>query len=163
MLHIVRPDGAVIKIQNLTDQVYSMEDEEGWQHHWSVSEGRRIAEARGDLFTVSLSELGVTVERIRRQYDGMDEAYALTTDLTEPLLFVPFGEKCQLIDGWHRIMKAALLGVDVMLAYVLTQEEADSILVCKLPPGKGVDWGQKAKHPAPPPPQRAQTKRRKRR
>jgi hypothetical protein len=163
MLHIMRPDGAVIQIQNLTDQVYSMEDEEGWQWHWNVAEGRRIAEAHGEVFTVSLSELGVTVERIRHQYDDMDEQYALTTDLSEPLLFVPFREKCQLIDGWNRMFKAAFFGVDVLLAYFLTQEEADSILVLKLPPGQGVDWGQKAKRPSPTPPGRSQTKRRKRR
>jgi hypothetical protein len=33
MLHIVRPDGAVLTIRNLTDQVYSMEAEDGWQFH----------------------------------------------------------------------------------------------------------------------------------
>src|SRR5690349_13797913 len=120
MLHIRRPDGAVISIQNLTDQVYSMEDNEGWQWHWNVAEGWRIAEARGEIFTVSLLELGVNVERIRRQYDDMDEAYALTTDLSKPLLFVPFREKCQLIDGWHRLFKAAFFGVDELLAFFLT-------------------------------------------
>lgn len=68
------------------------------------------------------------------------------------------------MDGWHRLLKAALLGVDVLLAYILTQEEADSILVLKLPPGKGVDWGQKSKHASPSPsPQRSRPKRRKRR
>lgn len=161
MLHIMRPDGAVLTIRSLTDQVYSMEDEEGRQWHWSVAEGRRLAEARGELFTVSLAQMGVTREFIRRQYEGLDEAYALTTDLTEPLLFVPFRNKCQLIDGWHRMMKAALLGVDVLLAYFLTEEEADACLVCTLPPGQGVDWGQK-RLPASPPPQ-PETGKRKRR
>jgi hypothetical protein len=150
MLHIVRSDGAVLKIRSLSDQVYSMEDEAGWQWHWSVSEGRRLAEARGELCTVSLAEMGVNVDFIRRQYDGLDEAYALTTDLSRPLLFVPFRDKCRLIDGWHRLFKAAFLDVDVLPAYFLTQEEADAILVCKLPPGQGVDWGQK-RAPAPPP------------
>lgn len=93
MLHIVRPDGAVLTIRNLTDQVYSMEDDEGAQWHWNVAEGRRIAEACGELCTVSLQELGVTVERIRKQYDGMDESYALAmTCLSHSSLF-PLGRR----------------------------------------------------------------------
>jgi hypothetical protein len=143
MLHIVRPDGSLLRIRSLTDQVYSLEDEQGWQHHWSVSEAKRLAEARAELFTVSLSEMGVTPERIRERYDGLDEKYAMTTDLTRPLIFVPFKGKDQLIDGHHRLFKAAVLGADALLAYFLTQEEADACLVCKLPPGKGIDWGQK--------------------
>jgi hypothetical protein len=151
MLHIVRPDGAVIPIRSLTDQVYSLQDEAGYQWHWSVSEARRLAEARGELFLVSLEEMGVTIDLIRRQYDGMDEAYALTTDLSRPLLFVPFRDKCQLIDGWNRLFKAAVLGVDMLPAYFLTQEEADACLVCTLPPGEGIDWGQKTVPAAAPP------------
>ena len=54
MLRIVRPDGQEICIQSLTDQIYSMEDDEGWQWHWSVS------------------EMGITPERIRGQYHGRD-------------------------------------------------------------------------------------------
>ena len=164
MLHIVRKDGVVLQIRNLTDQVYSMEDAEtGWQYFWSVSEGLRLAEARDDVFTISLSEMGVTAESIRRQYDGMDEGYALTTDLSKPLLFVPYRDKHQLIDGWHRLMKAALLGVDVLMATFLTEEEGEAVLVCKLPPGQGVDWGQKKRAVSPPPPGKKQPVRRRRR
>lgn len=150
MLHIIGPNGKQVSIRCLTDQVYSMEDEQGGgQWHWNVSEGRRLAEARGELFTISLQQLGVTVEFIRRQYHDMDEAYALTTDLSQPLLFVPFGGKDQLVDGWNRLFKAAFLGVDELLAYFLTAEEADACLLCQFPPGQGVDWGQKAVHPTP--------------
>ena len=143
MLHIVRGDGAVLRIRSMADQVYSFEAKDGWQYHWSITEARERAEARGELFTVSLSEMGATPDFIRRQYDGLDEAYALTTDLSQPLLFVPFCGKSQLIDGWHRLFKAAILGVDEMLAYFLTEEEADAVLVCKLPPGQGLNWGQR--------------------
>lgn len=142
MLRIVRADGAELQIKSLTDQVYSMEDDLGWQWHWSVSEALKRAQDRGKIFTVSLSEMGITTERIRSQYDGMDEDYAMSVDLTRPLLFVPFRDKHQLVDGWHRLFKASILGVDELFAYFLTQEEADACLVCKLPPGKGIDWGQ---------------------
>jgi hypothetical protein len=66
-------------------------------------------------------------------------------------LFVPFRKKCQLIDGWNRLFKAAVLGVDTLPAYFLTQKEADACLVCTLPPGEGIDWGQKSVSAAAPP------------
>jgi hypothetical protein len=165
MVHIMRSDGAVLTIQNLTDQVYSMEADDGWQFHWSVSQARQWAEAHGELVIVSLSQMGATPERIRETYDGLDEEYAMTTDLLEPLIFVPFRGKDQLIDGHHRLYKAAVLGVDDLFAYVLPQEVADACLVCTFPPGQGVDWGQKSKHPSPPssPNQRSCLIRRKRR
>ena len=40
------------------------------------------------------------------------------------------------------MFKASMLGVDELFANFLTQEEADACLVCKLPPGRGIDWGQ---------------------
>ena len=104
MLCVVRKDGAVLNLKSLTDQVYSMEDDEGWQWHWSISEALARAQDRDDLITVSLSEMGMTTERIRHQYDGMDELYAMTTDLEQPLIFVPFRDIHQLIDGWHRLL-----------------------------------------------------------
>ena len=145
MLRIVRSDGSEFRVRSLTDQVYSMQDDLGWQWHWSVSEALKRAQTCGELFTVSLSEMEITTERIRPQYDGMDEEYAMSTDLTRPLIFVPFREKHQLIDGWNRLFKASVLGVDELFAYFLSQDEADACLVCKLPPGRGIDWGQPAR------------------
>lgn len=144
-MRLVRPDGAEIFLGSLLDQVYSMEDAaDGWQYHWSVAEALRRAERQAQLWTVSLAEIGITCEFIRAQYDGLDEAHAMSesTDLLRPLLFVPFKGTHQLIDGWHRLFKAATLGVDVLPAYVLSQEDADASLIIALPPGKGLDWGQ---------------------
>ncbi len=145
MLKLMLPTGQELSIENLFDEVFSTEDLQGTQYHWNVTKGRRIAEKRGEVHIVSLSQMGATIERIREQYDGMNEFYALTTDLSKPLLFVPMGEEQQLIDGWNRIFHAAFLGVDELPAYILTQEEADSCLLCTLPPEHGIDWGQKAK------------------
>lgn len=143
MLRFERADGAQMTVHSLTDQVYSMEDEtDGYQYHWSVGEAKKQAKKRGQLYTISLSECGITMERVRRQYHGLDEAHALTTDLTEPLIFVPYKGKDQLIDGWHRVAHALLTGVDALFAYFLTQEEADAALVCTLPPGQGIDLGE---------------------
>ena len=92
----------VIHVGNLSDQVYSMEDEEGWQYLWSVNEGLRLGVLNDRLRVFSLSEAGITPERILKQYPDLDEVYALNTDLSRPLLFVAFKGKDQLIDGWHR-------------------------------------------------------------
>lgn len=142
MLKIVREDGSEIQIKSLMDQVFSLETPSGWQYHWSISEARRYAEARRELWSISLSEYQMTLERLREHYPDVDETYALTTDLTNPLIFVPLENAIQLIDGFHRLAKALLTNVDILPAYFLTQEEADACLVCSLPPGKGLDWGQ---------------------
>jgi len=141
-MRLLRPDGAEVFLGSLLDQVYSFEDNDGTQYHWSVAEATRRAKVRGAYWTVSLSEIGLTCESIRARYQDLDEAHALTRDLNAPLLFVPFKDSHQLIDGWHRLFKAAATGVDVLPALVLTQEDADASLIVRLAPGHGLDWGQ---------------------
>ena len=137
-----------IRLETILDQVYSYEDPAGWQFHWNVTEGMKQAKTTGELCPILLAEYGITPEFVHSQYQGLDEAYALTTDLDEPLLFVPFDDKVRLIDGWHRLLNAALTGVEILPAYFLTYEEADACLVCCLPPGEGFDWGQPSRHTA---------------
>jgi hypothetical protein len=141
----------VLRIESLSDQVYSMEDDDGTQYHWNATKAERLGKAGNRLFAFSLSEAGITPEKILSQYPDLDEVHALNSDLSKPLVFVPFAVKDQLVDGWHRLYKASLLGVDEMLAYFLTDEQAEQCLIVKLPPGQGVDWGQpprKAEEPA---------------
>ena len=149
MLKLELPTGQEVTITSLYDEVFSVDDIDGTQYHWNVTQARAIAEKRGEVHIVSLSQMGVTMDRVRAQYEGLNEVYALMTDLTQPIIFVPLGGEDQLIDGWHRLFHAAFLGVDELLAYLLTQEEADSCLVCTLPPEHGIDWGQKGKPPVP--------------
>ena len=141
-MRLLRSDGAEVFLGSLLDQVYSFEDDDGTQYHWSVAEASRRALLRGQYWTVSLSEIGLTCASIRARYQDLDEAHALTRDLSKPLLFVPFGGSHQLIDGWHRLFKAAATGVDVLPALVLSQEDADASLIVRLAPGHGLDWGQ---------------------
>ena len=141
-LRLLRPDGVEILLGSLRDQVYSMQDEQGWQYYWSVAEATRRALTGAEWLVFSLTEAGITPEVIRRLYDGMDETFALTRDLSCPLLFVPLGESHQLIDGWHRLFKAATQGVNTLPALLLSQEDADASLVVKLPPGQGLDWNE---------------------
>jgi hypothetical protein len=113
-----------------------MEDsEDGTTYHWNASEGRRLAERRGEVLAFRPADFGIDLAHIRSRYQGLDEAYALFTDLSEPLLFAPFKGRDLLLDGWHRLFKAVALGVEMLPAYQLTQEEADSVLLGTTPAG----------------------------
>jgi hypothetical protein len=80
-MKLVRPDGAEVFLGSLLDQVFSFEDDEGAQYHWSIAEASRRAARRGQRWTISLSEIGLTCDSIRARYQDLDEAHAMTTDL----------------------------------------------------------------------------------
>ncbi|RYF50239.1 MAG: hypothetical protein EOO38_06125 [Cytophagaceae bacterium] len=152
-LQLLRRDGQLIELGTFRDQVYSYETDAGWQYHWSIAEAQKRAEARGELTTISLTESGMTLEMVRRMNQGIDVAYAQTTDLLKPVLFVPFIDEAScaleetggrmvhvLIDGWHRVFHALLAGVDILPCYVLTEEDAKASLIIQLPPGQGLPF-----------------------
>ncbi len=126
-------------------QVFSVEDPDGVQHHFNATKGMRLARQSGDLRQVSLAASGFTPEAVRAGYTGLDEAYAMTTDTTRPILFIPHHGRHLCIDGWHRLFKAAVLGQPEISAYFLTPAETDAIKILTLPAEQGIDWGQKAK------------------
>ena len=122
-----------------SDQVYSFEDGDGVEYHWNASMGMRLIEANPrETVIFSLVECEATEERIKERYPEIDEHAAMQADLTMPLLFVPHRGKVQCVDGWHRMWKAATLGMPELPAYVLTEAEANMILIAQLEPGKGI-------------------------
>ena len=136
-VRLMRLDGQMVELGSPRDQVYSYEADDGWQFHWSIVEAMKRAKARGELTTVSLREAGMTKKLTRLMNQGLDETFALSTDLTKPLLFVPFhperdtdgndtGEQVHLlVDGWHRVFHALHIGVDILPCYVLTTFAGD--------------------------------------
>lgn len=150
MLYRNDAKGSLVFMGAATDQVFSLEDESGTQFHWSVRVARDLAERFCSVERISLSALGVTLELLRRHYPDLDEEYALTTDLTQPVLFVPFRDQIQLIDGFHRLAHACVLGREWMPAYILTLPLADVALLLTLPPGQGIHWGQSLTSDPPP-------------
>ena len=136
---------------SLSDESFSMQDVDGWQYHWNVTRARTVAEQSGQVFRFRPADFGLTLALVKEQYPDIDADYAMTTDLDRPLLLTLFQRHkagddepntLQLLDGWHRLVKAMLCGVEVLPAYLLTQEQSDAVLFAKLPPGKGIDWGQ---------------------
>ena len=135
-LELLRPDGQTLLLGSAFDQVFSYDTEDGWQYHWSVAEAKRRAEATAVLEEISLLETGMNLARIRQLYPDLDEKRALTRDLSQPLLFLPFYGQHVLIDGWHRTYKALLTGVDILPCYLLSEQDTKACLIIALPPGR---------------------------
>ena len=74
---------------------------------WNVSKAwRLIGQGPRDTDRFCPAEQGVTEEHLRERYPDLDQEYAETTDLSKPLLFVPYNGAAQLIDGWHRLVRS---------------------------------------------------------
>jgi hypothetical protein len=125
-----------IVVLNLTDQVFTFVDALGGEWHWNASQGMRIVEASGRAPCAFYpSDHGLDIPQLQRQYESLDLDYAKTTDLTRPILFVPFHDGTSVLcDGWHRLAHALLLGVPCLLCHELTEAERDQILVMRIPP-----------------------------
>ena len=113
-------------------QIYEFRDnEDGKTYYWNASEGRRLAEERrAEIVAVYLADVGMTPAKVLEMCPELDREWALGlpgTTVLRPVLFVPHKEKHVLIDGWHRMYKAAVLGLTWVPAHVLTESEARRI------------------------------------
>ncbi len=73
-----------------------------------------------------------TIGLIGPARDGLDRAYAMTTDLTKPVIVAQLlisGQPSSplLIDGTHRLYRAWREGVPQLPAYLLTDEETRQV------------------------------------
>ena len=121
---------------NLSDQVFTFTDATGTEWHWNASKGYRLIEQnpRASL-EFWPSDHGIDLAHLRQRYPDLDEEYARTVDLSRPILFVPFeGGTSVLIDGWHRLARAVIEGIPCLPCYELTLQEAQQVLVVKIPP-----------------------------
>lgn len=123
---VSHPTVLVAKRPDITHQSFTHVAEDGMMRAWDVTEGNRLAATDHKLMLFPLDYHQVTPEKVRGFYPELNGAYALSTDLTRPLLFIPFFGQCLMIDGWHRLYKAAVLGLKDLPMYELTQEEADT-------------------------------------
>ena len=128
----------VIEIGLEAVEVYEFTDgADGRRYLWNATAGRRIAEASGRPYvTVYPEEAGITKETLAKLAPDLDLRRALALPalaLLTPVLFVPHRGPHVLIDGWHRVAKAVHQGFPCLPAYVLTEEEAESIRLEALP------------------------------
>lgn len=130
----------VIVLPPLSHQTYTHEAIDGTLRAWDVTRGLEIAADGRETLLFFLATHGVTPEKVEALYEGINEEYAMTTDLSRPLLFIPFCGQMLLIDGHHRLWKAARLGISAVPIYLLTEEEANSIRWLELPPGHSLPW-----------------------
>jgi len=123
----------------LVNETFSFTDQDGVGYVWNVTKALKIIkESPRETVMFAPAEQGVTIEHIRQRYPDIDLEKAKKTDLSQPLLFIPFQGNSLLVDGWHRLARAVLEGVEELPCYLLTEEEADSVLVLLEPlPGKG--------------------------
>ena len=121
---------------NLSDQVFTFTDATGTEWHWNASKGYRLIEqAPRPPMEFYPSDCGIDMAHLRKRYPDLDEEYARTVDLSRPILFVPFeGGTSVLVDGWHRLARCVMEGIPYLPCYELTPQEAEQILVMKIPP-----------------------------
>jgi hypothetical protein len=121
---------------NLSDQVFTFTDATGTEWHWNASKGYRLIEqSPRPSLEFWPSDHGIDLAHLHHRYPDLDEQYARTVDLSKPILFVPFeGGTSVLVDGWHRLARCVMEGIPCLPCYELTPQEAEQVLVMKIPP-----------------------------
>ena len=129
------PTTKVIEL-DLSDQVFTFTDATGTEWHWNASKGYRLIEqAPREVLEFYPSDCGIDMVHLRQRYPDLDEEYARTVDLSKPILFVPFHDGTSVLaDGWHRLARCVLEGIPCLPCYQLTLQEAEQVLVIKIPP-----------------------------
>ena len=121
---------------NLSDQVFTFTDATDTQWHWNASKGYRLIElAPRPTMEFYPSDCGINMADLRNRYPDLDEEYAQRVDLSRPILFIPFHDGTSVLaDGWHRLARAVMEGIPCLPCYQLTLQEAEQVLVIKIPP-----------------------------
>lgn len=128
-----RPGNSLADVLNMQfGQCFNWHSPAGTSITWSIDMALRIIGEREPMPEAALSpELVVHALRCNSLAHELDKDYALTTDLTKPLIATISPLEKQdgkivliIIDGWHRILHAFLVNYPMDLqVHVLTPEE----------------------------------------
>ena len=119
-------------VSQLRKETFGMTLDGTW-YKWDVTRACELLDARqAPVEPFRPADFAITPEHIRERYPDLDIGHAsqLTDeDLERPLLLVPLRGRHQLIDGWHRLYRAVTAGIAELPARVLTDEEAQAVLM----------------------------------
>ncbi len=119
-----------------TGETFSFTDEDGTDYVWSVTQAKEIIAASGVMpEDFNLAGQGISAEHLLARYPSLSVEKAAEANLSEPVIFIAFKGENLLIDGWHRMYKAVSKSAPAIPCYVLTEEEAEGVLVSKTPKG----------------------------
>ena len=134
------PGAIVIAVPPMEHLAFVHESPDGSLRAFDITRGNALVADGRKTEIFSLADHGVTMAFIYQNYEEINLEYAITTDLSRPLLFLPLHNARLLADGWHRLARAVMEGIEELPMYMLSQEEADSIQWLELPAGHGVEW-----------------------
>jgi hypothetical protein len=129
-----------VLVHSLEAQCFTHVADDGTFRAWNATLGNEVAaDGHHELLSFHLADFDVTVEQVVSLYPSIDPERATSADLTRPILAIPFFEQFLIIDGWHRLYRAARENVPALAMYLLTAAEAEAIKMVELPPGHGID------------------------
>lgn len=71
-------------------------------------------------------------EQLHAMSDDINHDYAMSRDLSIPLIAVTVPGGHIVIDGWHRIYKANKLGIEALLCHLFDEEESKCLLIYQI-------------------------------
>jgi hypothetical protein len=89
----------------LAEESFSFTDNNSIEWTWAVTRAREYAASIRDVALFTYSQYGIDEAMVVQQYPSLDKNYAMTTDLSIPVLLVLFQSKLLCIDGWHRLVR----------------------------------------------------------
>lgn len=121
--------GGVLKL-NPTSQVFTFHDpEDDCMYHFDIDTAWDLARKEGVLTFLYVEDFG-GAENVLSRYRGMSRARAMKTDVNDPVLAMIWGDAYLLVDGNHRMYKAAVLGLEMIPCYRIDDNEV-SKRACK--------------------------------
>ena len=102
---------------------------------WNITRAQELVNDGREASPISLQAFGITAGRITELRPDLNVKRALTTNASLPILLIPFFGSSLIIDGWHRLYRAAVLGCSEVRGHFLSAEEAKCLMWIEWPRG----------------------------
>jgi hypothetical protein len=91
---------------------------------WDIQKAKELVKDREPDGTVSPNNLDAWGDAIY-----IDKEYAMTVDLSRPLIVAHIAGDYLLIDGWHRMYRARQEGVEQLKAHLLSEDDEAKVRI----------------------------------